>query len=139
MEYGTFMKDVARGFEVVGVAIILIGGAYGLIAAAFERRKGRRAFYNAARTGFGHPLLLGLEVLVAADIVQTVTVDRSLESVASLGLLVLMRVLLSISLDVEIDGMLPWRRALFEKWATPPETSQDLPGSGLGHVPGGGV
>jgi len=119
------MEDVARGFEGVGVAIILFGGAYGLIIAGFERRKGRRTFYDAARTGFGHPLLLGLEVLVAADIIETVTVDRTLESVASLGLLVLVRVLLSFALDIEIDGMLPWRRALFEGRPTPPDTSQD--------------
>ena len=125
MEYPRFIEDVARGFEVVGVAIILIGGAFGLFVAVSERSKGRRAFYDAARTGFGHPLLLGLEVLVAADVIETVTVDRSLESVASLGLLVLVRVVLSFSLDVEIDGTLPWRRALFENRATPPETSQD--------------
>lgn len=125
MEYGTFMEDIARGFEVVGVAIILIGGSYGLVAAAFERKKGRDVFYDAARTGFGHSLLLGLEILVAADIIETVVVHRSLENVASLGILVLIRVVLSISLDIEIDGMVPWRRALFESRLTQQETSQD--------------
>jgi uncharacterized membrane protein len=119
------MEDVARGFEVVGVSIILIGGAYGLFVALFERSKGRRTFYTAARTGFGHPLLLGLEVLVAADIIETVTVDRTLESVASLGLLVLVRVALSFSLDVEIDGMFPWRRTLFERRPAGQSTSQE--------------
>ena len=59
-------------------------------------------------------MLLGLEVLVAADIIKTVTVDTSLESVVVLGLLVLVRVILSFSLDVEIDGMLPWRRARYD-------------------------
>jgi uncharacterized membrane protein len=125
VEYGTVMEDVARGFEVFGVLIITIGGAFGLFVAVFERSKGRRAFYTAARTGFGHPLLLGLEVLVAADIIETVTVDRSLESVAGLGLLVLIRVVLSFALDIEIDGMYPWRRALFESRLTPPDTLQD--------------
>ena len=68
------------------------------------------SYYEDARRDFGRPLLLGLEVLVAGDIIATVTVDRSLESVITLGILVLVRVLLSFSLDIEIDGMLPWRR-----------------------------
>ncbi len=125
MEYGTFMEDLARGVEIVGVVIITIGGAFGLFLAVFERSKGRRTFYTAARTGFGHPLLLGLGVLVAADIIETVTVDRTLESVTSLGILVLIRVVLSFALDIEIDGMYPWRRALFERRLTPPDTLQD--------------
>ena len=56
-------------------------------------------------------MLLGLEILVAADIIETITIDRSLESAASLGLLVLIRVVLSFSLEAETDGMLPWRKA----------------------------
>lgn len=112
MEFTELMEDVARGFEIVGVAIILVGGAYGLIRAAFDQGGG--GFFRRARTGFGRPLLLGLEVLIAADIIETVTVDRTLESVLALGALVLTRILLSFSLDVEIDGVLPWRRARFE-------------------------
>lgn len=114
MEFVEVMEEVARGFEIVGVGFILIGGAYGLILAAFERREGRRTFFAAARINFGHPLLLGLEILVAADIIETVTIDRTLETVATLALLVLVRVVLSFSLDIEIDGILPWRRASFE-------------------------
>ena len=125
MEYGTVMEDIARGFEVAGVLIITIGGVFGLIMAVSERNKGRRKFYDAARAGFGHPLLLGLEVLVAADIIETVTVDRTLESVTSLGILVLIRVVLSFALDIEIDGFYPWRRALFEAQQEPRSTSQD--------------
>ena len=125
MEFGTLMEDIATAFEVVGVAIIVIGGSYGLVAAFFVRKEGRHIFYSAARTGFGHSLLLGLEILVAVDIIETVTVHSTLENVASLGLLVLIRVVLSISLDIEIDGMVPWRRARFESRLTPQETSQD--------------
>lgn len=57
----------------------------------------------------------GLEVLVAADIITTVTVDRSLESVLSLGILVIIRVVLSFALEIELDGMVPWRKAQFER------------------------
>ena len=53
---------------------------------------------------FGRPLILGLEILVAADIIKTITVDPSLESVGVLGLLVLVRTVLSFSLDVEVEG-----------------------------------
>jgi uncharacterized membrane protein len=112
VEFAEVMKEVARGFEIVGVAIIAIGGAFGLLAAWFKRARWERTYFEEARVEFGHPLLLGLEVLVAADIIATVTTDRGLESVASLGLLVLIRVVLSFSLDIEIDGMFPWRRTL---------------------------
>ena len=109
MEFTEVMERIAKAFEVVGVAIIVVGGAYGFVRAASARFEGRSVFTE-ARTRFGQPLLLGLEVLVAADIIETVTVDRTLETVASLALLVLVRVVLSFSLDVEIDGHLPWRR-----------------------------
>jgi len=110
MEFKLVMEDVARWFEIVGVVIIIVGGAYGLIRPLFDGRFSHHLYYAAARTGFGRPLLLGLEILVAADVIETVTVDRTLESVIALGILVLVRVILSFSLDVEIDGILPWRR-----------------------------
>lgn len=119
------MEEVTRGFEIVGVGIILIGGAYGLFLAFLERSKGRRTFYDAARSNFGHPLLLGLEILVAADIIETVTIDRTLETVATLALLVLVRVVLSFSLDIEIDGVFPWRRAQLQRRLEPGRAPPD--------------
>lgn len=110
MDFTETVETIALGFEIVGVAIITLGGACAMVRALFTRHPGR-SYYTEARRGFGHPLLLGLEVLVAADIIETITVDRSLESVASLGLLVLIRVVLSFSLEVEIDGVVPWRKA----------------------------
>jgi uncharacterized membrane protein len=70
---------------------------------------GRRA-YQTLRETFGGALLLGIEVLVAADLIRTVAVTPTLESVAGLGLIVLIRTFLSFSLEIEIDGSLPWRR-----------------------------
>ena len=67
--------------------------------------------YRAVRTVFGRSILLALEFLVAADIIRTVAVEPSLENVGVLGLIVLIRTLLSFSLEVEIDGTWPWRRA----------------------------
>lgn len=57
-------------------------------------------------------LLLGLEILVAADLVRTVAVEPTLENVAILGLIVLIRTFLSFSLEIEIEGVPPWRRAI---------------------------
>lgn len=113
MEFEKTMESAARLIEAVGVAVIILGGGYGLIRAAVKKVDGR-SYFDLARSGFGRPLLLGLEILVAADIIQTITIDPTLESVAALGILVLVRVVLSFSLDVEIDGMFPWRRAQFD-------------------------
>ncbi len=123
MEFKDLMEFAAKVSEVAGVAVIILGGAYGLIRAALKK-VGQRSFFDLARSGFGRPLLLGLEVLVAADIIETVTIDRTLESVAALGILVLVRVVLSFSLDVEIDGMFPWRRAQLEATLPPAAEGQ---------------
>ncbi len=110
MEFSETMEWIVKFFEAVGVAIIAIGGAIALVRALAGRSSGL-SYYDLARREFGRPLLLGLEVLVAADIIKTVTVQQSLESVAALALLVVVRILLSFTLDVELDGVAPWRRA----------------------------
>jgi uncharacterized membrane protein len=75
------------------------------------------------RTVFGRSILLGLEFLVAADIIRTVAVQPSLQNVGVLGLIVLIRTFLSFSLEVEIDGSWPWMRATLGQ-ATPSPTSK---------------
>ena len=67
--------------------------------------------YRVVRTVFARTILLGLEFLVAADIIRTVAVQPYLENVAVLGLIVLIRTFLSFSLEAEIDGQWPWSRA----------------------------
>jgi uncharacterized membrane protein len=69
-----------------------------------------RSNYARLRADLGRAILVGLEILVAADIVVTVTIDRTLESVGVLGLIVAVRTFLSFSLEVEIDGTWPWQR-----------------------------
>lgn len=113
MTFDEIMEFAALTFEVLGVAVILVGLAYALIKATRDHFA-TDAFFVHARRNFGRPLLLGLEILVAADIIQTITVDRSLEAALILGILVLVRVVLSFSLDVEIDGMVPWRRTEYQ-------------------------
>ncbi len=113
MQFTETMEHIARGFEVIGAAVLVFGLAWTAVLGILvwrRTRDGRRA-YNTLRRSIGAVLLLGLEVLVAADLVQTVAVEPSLQSVTVLGIIVLIRTVLSFSLEVEIEGMPPWRRA----------------------------
>jgi hypothetical protein len=65
-----------------------------------------------ARETFGAALLLAIEVLVAADLIGTVAVEPTLDNVTALGMIVLIRTLLSFALQIELDGVPPWRRAM---------------------------
>lgn len=109
MEFAEAMEMVAQGFELVGVAILFVGGVWAGVLAVRDA-VAKRPVYTNIRRRFGKALLLGLEVLVAADIIKTVTIATTLETVAALGILVIVRTLLSFSLDIEIEGILPWRR-----------------------------
>ena len=66
--------------------------------------------FHRAREGVGRAILLGLEILIIADIIQTITIDPTLESAATLGVIVLVRTFLSFSLEIELEGVPPWRR-----------------------------
>lgn len=105
---------VAVGFEAIGAAAMIIGFIISLVlgARSLMRGEGGRAAFTVLRTTLGAAILLGLEVLVAADLIRTITSKPSLEEAAILGLIVLIRTILSISIQVEIEGMLPWRRAV---------------------------
>ncbi len=116
MEFEAVMEVASRSFEAVGVAVLVLGGVWAFVRALGNWRRGGNV-YVGIRRDFGRALLLGLEILVAADIIKTVSVATTLENVVILGVLVLVRTLLSFSLDVEIEGVAPWRRRQFE--ATP--------------------
>jgi uncharacterized membrane protein len=110
MTFEGTMEDIARGFEAAGVAVLIAGGVIAFGRAGLDVVQ-RRAAYVRLRSFFGRTILLGLEILVAADLIRTVAVDPSLENVGVLGIIVLIRTFLSFSLDVEIDGRWPWRRS----------------------------
>jgi uncharacterized membrane protein len=105
---------VAIGFEAIGAATMIIGFpiALWLGLRSLQRGEGGRAAFTVLRTTLGAAILLGLEVLVAADLIRTITSKPSLESATILGIIVLIRTLLSMSIQIEIEGTLPWRRAL---------------------------
>jgi uncharacterized membrane protein len=105
------MELVVQGFEIAGVAILVIGSLLALVRAVVNlRRGGAPAAYQRAREDVGRAILLGLEVLIIADIVLTITVEQTVESALTLGLIVLVRTFLSFSLEIELEGTLPWRR-----------------------------
>ncbi len=110
MHFEELMEDVVRAFEVAGVVILTVGSIVAFIHAGAELRRDRRSAYEAARRGVGRSVLLGLEVLIVADIVMTVTIDPSVESAVTLGLIVLVRTFLSFSMEIELEGEFPWRR-----------------------------
>jgi uncharacterized membrane protein len=112
--FTTLMNHVGQGFEALGAAILVVGVIWSFILAAVAaRRFGWSAkAYLVLRQAFGGTLLLGLEILVAADLVHTVAVSPTLDNVLVLGLIVAIRTFLSFSLETEIEGVAPWRRAL---------------------------
>lgn len=109
----SFVPTVVQTIELIGVAIIAAGALITL--AVFFVDIGRRDTVEKAigrfRSQLGRSILLGLEFLVAADIIHTVLVELTLQSVASLAGIVIIRTLLSFSLETEIEGQWPWQRA----------------------------
>jgi len=112
----------ALGIEVVGAVVIVAG----VIRVAITRGTVRYLFkldepgaYDSYKHQIGRTLLLGLEFLVAGDVVRTVALEPTLDSVAVLGLLVLVRTFLSWTLAVEIKGRWPWQPHAISQPASP--------------------
>ena len=108
---------IATAIEVTGVGIIVVGA---LLATALYLRQGFGALgwaeaFRGYRANLGRGILLGLELLVAADIIGTVAVTPSFQTLGVLALIVLIRTFLSFSLEVEIEGQWPWRRSEMER------------------------
>jgi len=108
-----FVDQLAKLLELVGVAIIL--GGIILATATFLREGSRtgnwRSAYTRYRSDIGRGILIGLELLVGADIISTITAPLTFESVGLLAAIVGIRTFLSFSLETEIEGCWPWQRA----------------------------
>ena len=111
--FTTVMDHVAQGFEALGAVILVVGVIWSFVLAVVAVRRSGWSVnaYLVLRQAFGGTLLLGVEVLVAADLVRTVAVAPTLDNVLVLGLIVVIRTFLSFSLETEIEGVAPWRRA----------------------------
>ena len=108
-----WIEYAALAIEILAVAIIVLAIFYSVfrysMRGIFQSQAGGR--YRELKEHLGQALLLGLEILVAADIVRTVALEATLESVVILGLLVLVRTFLSWALVVEIEGRWPWQQS----------------------------
>ncbi|AGT92574.1 DUF1622 domain-containing protein [Rhodococcus qingshengii] len=109
-----FFELVTEWFEVLGVVAMVLGFVFAFVIAgrAWSRTRDGSSAFRTLRETMGAVILLGLEILVAADLVKTVTSSPSLTDAAVLGMIVLIRTVLSLSIQIEIDGVLPWRKAL---------------------------
>lgn len=112
LSFDILLHWTSRGLECSGVAAIVAGAFYAAVnAIGILRHAGGAAAYHALRQTLGRAILLGLELLVAADIIGTVAVEPTLQNVLILAVIVLIRTFLSISLTVEIEGRWPWQGA----------------------------
>jgi uncharacterized membrane protein len=110
MEFGTIIEATGEVIDVVGVIAIVVGVLYAIVDAALRGLRRVSPVYTRFRRVLGRAILLGLELLVAADIIKTVAVTPTLDSVAVLAIIVLIRTFLSWSLELEISGRWPWQK-----------------------------
>ena len=118
MSYRDFFSHVVDVVDGVGATVLVVGGFGSFVHAALQAARRDPNAFRDLRKNLSRVVLLGLEVLIIADIIRTIIVDQSLESVGILAIIVAVRVVLSFSLEVEIDGMWPWNR-----WRAPSRTS----------------
>ena len=113
MVFERVMNDAVEAFEVLGVLILIVGGLIALVGCIIELARGEDAsrVFDDVRARLGRAILLGLEILVVADIIRTIVVSPTLSSALTLGLIVVVRIALSFAIDVEVDGVAPWRKA----------------------------
>lgn len=106
-------------FETIGVLVISVGLVMAAAASltSLARRQGGRAAVQVLRTVLGGAILLGLEIFVAADLIRTITEQPTLTTSLALLIIVAVRTILSWTIQIEMDGILPWKRALFESGA----------------------
>lgn len=106
------IERVGDVVDVAGVAVIVLGvaSAFGLFGWRMATRAPAAQAYRSVRRSTGQSLLLGLELLVAGDIIRSVATSPSFESVGVLAAIVLVRAFLSITLELEISGRWPWQR-----------------------------
>jgi uncharacterized membrane protein len=113
VELQSIIFVISEAIDFAGVIIIALGAVFGVILCARDLISQERAVdaYNHLRTFLGRSRLLGLEFLVAGDIIKTVAIEPTFDSVIVLAIIVLVRTVLSLSIDVEIDGRWPWQAA----------------------------
>ena len=116
MDHLAFIELMGEWGDALGVAVIVIGVVWGLLRFPFDlSRRGIDVAYTGIRNQIIRTLLLGLEILVAADIIRTVAVSPTLTSVSVLAAIVAIRTFLSWSLILEMEGRWPWQKTPIDK------------------------
>ncbi|MHC2993460.1 hypothetical protein OB13_18465 [Pontibacter sp. HJ8] len=113
-DFRLHIEYIARIIEAAGVLIIAVGAAIAMIKFVFALQQNKQRSYKLLRQDLGKAILLGLEILVAADIIATVVTEPTMERVLTLGLIVLIRTFLSLSLQVELEGKFPWQEEKYK-------------------------
>ena len=105
-----YIGYIARVMEAIGVATIVLGVLIAMVRFLFTLRNGQPRNYKFLRRELGKGILLGLEILVAGDIIATVVTEPTMDRVLTLAIIVLIRTFLSLSIEVEIEGRFPWQK-----------------------------
>lgn len=105
-----YINWIAKVIEAAGIIIIAFGSLFFIVRYLMLMALGKSASFTGLRQKLGKAILLGLEVLVAADIIATVSTEPTMNSVLILAIIVLIRTFLSFSLQVELEGRFPWQK-----------------------------
>ena len=112
MQFTEIISLTGYAIEAAGVLVVAVGS---LVSSAIFVRSYRQlpagAAYKNFRRQLGRSIILGLEFLIAGDIIRTVGVESTLENIAALGLIILIRTFLSVALHLEVEGRWPWQAA----------------------------
>jgi uncharacterized membrane protein len=109
MEFGQYVTFAARIVEAAGISVMLGGVVLAALVSVRAWRREGASLYRSFRERLGRAILLGLELLVAADIIRTVSEIPTLQKVVVLAVIVAIRTFLSFALQIELEGRLPWR------------------------------
>ena len=109
MHLEQIISGIGLGIEALGVLVMLLGFVWASLR--FAQNAQQADAYAQYRQRLGRSIILGLEFLIAGDIIRTVVVENTLQSITMLGLIVLIRTFLSITLHLEVEGRWPWQAA----------------------------
>ncbi len=120
MNFEHLISGAAKIVELAGVAVLLFGAilAAGVFTVRVARRRALHDAYHSLRADLGRAILLGLELLVIADIIGTVAIEPTLQNLGVLAVIVVIRTFLSFTLELEVNGRWPWQRELVQAQAS---------------------
>ncbi len=106
----TYINYISSVVELMGVVVIFMGIVFAFYLFFFSKNNQSHKNYSILRQNLGKSILLGLEILIAADIMSTVVTEPTMTSVTVLAMIVLVRTFMSLSLEVELEGRFPWQK-----------------------------